>query len=113
MNSEIWKECIKQLKCEYSEGELDTWIKPLQSEYKDNMLFLLAPNRFVVDWVKQNFLERINEIINEFYPKETIFINIEIGSKTLKNDVVRQNKLNNNNTKTLVDNFVDKASSVK
>ncbi len=50
---------MRTLELELSEQEFNTWIRPLQAEQSDRGLRLLAPNRFVVDWVRQNCLSHI------------------------------------------------------
>jgi hypothetical protein len=55
----IWQQCITCLEGEISEQQLNTWILPLQVEQELNTLKLLAPNRFVMDWVRKHFLEQI------------------------------------------------------
>ena len=62
MNS-IWQQCISCLEGEIDEQQLNTWILPLQVEQDPNNLKLLAPNRFVMDWVRKHFLERIRELV--------------------------------------------------
>ena len=42
-----------------SEQELNTWIRPLQAVEEGALLRLLAPNRFVVDWVRTHCIEQI------------------------------------------------------
>lgn len=63
-----------------SQQQYNTWIRPLQSEEKDNTLFLLAPNKFVVDWIKQNFISRINEIMKEIGGEEMSGVVVKIGN---------------------------------
>ncbi|MBO2029108.1 hypothetical protein J4734_05435 [Klebsiella pneumoniae] len=36
--------------------EFSMWIRPLQAELSDNTLALYAPNRFVLDWVRDKYL---------------------------------------------------------
>jgi len=43
--------------------QFNTWIRPLQVDRNGATLCLLAPNRFVKDWVAQRYLSRINEIV--------------------------------------------------
>jgi len=43
--------------------QFNTWIRPLQVDRSGVTLHLLAPNRFVKDWVAQRYLARINEIV--------------------------------------------------
>jgi chromosomal replication initiator protein len=44
---------------ELSEQQFNTWIRPLQAVEDGAVLRLLAPNRFVVDWVREHCLARI------------------------------------------------------
>ena len=50
---------------ELSAQQFNTWIRPLQVEESESELRLLAPNRFVLDWVREKFLDRINELLDE------------------------------------------------
>ena len=81
MNS-IWQQCITCLEGEISEQQLNTWILPLQVEQELNTLKLLAPNRFVMDWVRKHFLERINELVTNLDDSKSISVNLSIGSQT-------------------------------
>lgn len=80
MTSVLWKSCIHKLESELSEQQLNTWIRPLHAIEENGGLTLLAPNRFVLDWVQNNFLERIDELItaNSNFSKSTV--SLEIGS---------------------------------
>ena len=80
MTSVLWKSCIHKLESELSEQQLNTWIRPLHAIEENGSLTLLAPNRFVLDWVQNNFLERIDELItaNSNFSKSTV--SLEIGS---------------------------------
>ena len=80
MTSVLWKSCIHKLESELSEQQLNTWIRPLHAIEENGGLTLLAPNRFVLDWVQNNFLERIDELIaaNSNVSKSTV--SLEIGS---------------------------------
>jgi chromosomal replication initiator protein len=76
----VWKRCVDHLGAELSEQELNTWIRPLHAIEEDGALRLLAPNRFVMDWVRDQYYERITQIMarlgNEAAPK----VVLEIGS---------------------------------
>lgn len=54
-----WQSCLERLQTELPAQQYNTWIKPLRAEEKADQLRLLAPNRFIKDWVKGKFLERI------------------------------------------------------
>jgi chromosomal replication initiator protein len=56
----LWTQCARSLEAELSEQQFNTWIRPLQLVQDGPLLKLLAPNRFVVDWVKAHCLEKIS-----------------------------------------------------
>lgn len=78
----IWQQCVSCLEGEISEQQLNTWILPLQAEQELNTLKLLAPNRFVMDWVRKHFLERIRELVSSLDDSKSISVSIAIGSHT-------------------------------
>jgi chromosomal replication initiator protein len=59
----LWDRCLRQLEAEVPEQLFNVWVRPLQAVVAEGELRLLAPNRFVVDWVRQNLYERIGEIV--------------------------------------------------
>ena len=85
----LWKACLGTLENEVSEQELNTWIRPLQVEEEHSALKLLAPNRFVMDWVKDHFYDRIHSLVEEISP-EPINVEIGIGSLKLKSQATSQ-----------------------
>ncbi len=83
MNSiSIWQQCITCLEGEISEQQLNTWILPLQVVQELNTLKLLAPNRFVMDWVRKHFLERIQELVLSLDDSKSISVSLSIGTQT-------------------------------
>ena len=81
MPSNLWGKCLLRLEEELSDQQLNTWIRPLQVVEETGLLRLLAPNRFVLDWVKQHFLDQINSIIDQLCNGETVSLSLEIGSQ--------------------------------
>jgi chromosomal replication initiator protein len=61
--SEIWNACTEVLSTLLTPQEFTTWIKPLRVEEKANGLLLLTPNRFVMNWVKDHYLEDIKRVL--------------------------------------------------
>ncbi len=60
----IWSRCISHLQSELPAQQFNTWILPLRvDECYTEALRLLAPNRFVLDWVNDKFLNRIQELV--------------------------------------------------
>ena len=80
MSLPIWNRCLSQLETELSAQQLNTWIRPLQIEENATEIRLFAPNRFVRDWVKDNFFQRIEEISLSIAKPRDIGISLEIGS---------------------------------
>jgi chromosomal replication initiator protein len=75
----LWNRCMRDLKAELPEQEFNTWIRPLQAVEDGAVLRLLAPNRFVVDWLQKHYLERINELVGD-QDKATELV-VEVGSR--------------------------------
>lgn len=78
----IWQQCLDRLQGELSIQQFNTWIRPLQAVEEDTRLRLLAPNRFVQDWVNNRLMERIKELVHELNPGESTAcksISLEIG----------------------------------
>lgn len=61
----FWSTCLKRFQLELSSQQFNTWIKPLRCEVRPDGLRLLAPNRFVMQWVKERFLTRIEQLAAE------------------------------------------------
>lgn len=80
----LWQNCLERLRSELSEQKLNTWLRPLQSIEETDRLRLLAPNRFVLNWVQQHYIERIQEITRELHGTSDIAVQLEIGTQTVR-----------------------------
>ena len=79
--NELWEKCKLQLKQEINSHKFNQWIAPLQFRSTENQLTLLAPNRFVKEWIEQFFLEKIIYLIKNLAPQECeIKVDIIVGS---------------------------------
>ncbi|WP_199917124.1 chromosomal replication initiator protein DnaA [Parazoarcus communis] len=72
MNQDFWPFCLAHLEQELPQQQFNTWIKTLQvvcGEAADGgpTLTLTAPNRFVMQWVRERYLRRIGELGEEFH----------------------------------------------
>ena len=63
--SERWQQTLLNLQAEYTESQFNTWIKPLSEVIENNQVFLIAPNRFILQWVKERYFQRIDELARE------------------------------------------------
>ena len=81
MEISLWHQCLRRLEAELPEQAFNTWIRPLQAVEDGDRLRLLAPNRYVVDWVNQNCTARISELVDELVPAPAPQVVVEIGSR--------------------------------
>jgi len=77
----LWRRCLDQLEAELPEQHFNTWIRPLQAEEDGHTLRLLAPNRFVVDWVRDNVAARISELVETGGSDPRPRVVLEVGSR--------------------------------
>ena len=77
--STLWNQCTRVLQAELPEQQFNTWIRPLQAVDDGGILRLLAPNRFVIDWVQQHYLERILEVVDDTDANTEVVV--EVGSR--------------------------------
>ncbi|UYF99973.1 chromosomal replication initiator protein DnaA [Halomonas sp. GD1P12] len=82
MSLALWQQCLDYLQDELSSQQFNTWIRPLQAEEGGtNELCLLAPNRFVRDWVSDKYAKRISELIRELSPAKPPKVSLTVGSR--------------------------------
>ncbi|WP_207807080.1 chromosomal replication initiator protein DnaA [Parazoarcus communis] len=71
MNQDFWPFCLAHLEQELPQQQFNTWIKTLQAVCKVDdgqpSLTLTAPNRFVMQWVRERYMRRIGELGEEFH----------------------------------------------
>ena len=77
--STLWNHCIRVLQAEVPEQQFNTWIRPLQAVDEGPVLRLLAPNRFVIDWLQQHYMERILQLVSDKGANTEVIV--EVGSR--------------------------------
>lgn len=80
MANSAWKRVVGKLQSELSITEFNTWIRPLQVKENSDELSIYAPNRFVLDWIRQQYLDRISELVNGKQSGPRLQIELHIGS---------------------------------
>ncbi|MEP7180790.1 MAG: chromosomal replication initiator protein DnaA [Betaproteobacteria bacterium] len=58
----FWQRCLDAFRDELTPQQFATWIKPLAVEPAGDGYRVLAPNRFVLQWVKERFADRIGQL---------------------------------------------------
>ena len=82
LEASLWSRCVRSLEAELPEQQFNTWVRPLQCLEGNGTLKLLAPNRFVVDWVNANLLSRIGELLRELSSGGAPIVTVEVGSRS-------------------------------
>lgn len=75
---QFWPACLARLEAELSAQQFNTWIKPLSAELADEGVLLYAPNRFIMQFIKERFLGRIEELAAELVGQMPV--ELRIGS---------------------------------
>jgi len=75
-----WDKCLARLEQDLSPQQFNTWVRPLQARFNENEIILLAPNQFVLDWVKDKYFNNITALINS-YSDKNIPVLLDIGSE--------------------------------
>lgn len=90
MSEELWHRCLSRLEDELPSQQFNMWIRPLQVVVAADgrSLTLFAPNRFVVDWVRDKYLELICELMGDLDSGGTPTIELEVGSSRTVTEVV-------------------------
>ncbi len=80
MPDSLWNKCLDCLESELSAQQYNTWIRPLTAidDEAAAELRILAPNRFVLEWVSSRFLDKIEAICRQ----NSRSVVIEIGKPT-------------------------------
>ncbi|WP_028773406.1 chromosomal replication initiator protein DnaA [Shewanella waksmanii] len=77
----LWQQCIGRLQDELSAQQFSMWIRPLQAEMDGDTLILYAPNRFVLDWVRDKYINIINQFFTEQMGSDAPKLRFDIGSR--------------------------------
>ncbi len=65
----FWQSCVSEFQQELSQHQYNTWIKPLRFEQGGDGFTLIAPNRHVLQWVKERLLTRIEQSGEKFFSR--------------------------------------------
>jgi len=85
----LWGRCLEFLEGELPSQQFNNWIRPLQAVEDKGQLRVLAPNRFVLDWVNDHFLEHIMEAVTRFGDGQKWAVVLEIGNSRRDDKGVR------------------------
>jgi chromosomal replication initiator protein len=77
----LWNRCLRVLEGELPEQQFNTWVRPLQAIEREGELKLLAPNRYVIEWLGQNLLPRIKELTLAFAEGLAPEVALDVGTR--------------------------------
>ena len=77
----LWEKCITQLRDNIPEKKFNTWIRPLHAQLNGSDLSLLAPNKFVKEYISDNFLTLINTTLSELTDNQAPTVKLFIGTR--------------------------------
>ena len=76
----IWQSCLDNLQDELTPQQFGTWIRPLQVNLDlPDQLMLQAPNRFIMDWVQDKYLDRITNLVRQLNPDSNKLIKVNLS----------------------------------
>jgi len=81
LSESLWNRCLRVLESELPMQQFNTWVRPLQAIERDGELKLLAPNRYVIEWLGDNSLQRIKELIREFAEGAATEVVLDVGTR--------------------------------
>jgi len=76
----FWDLCQERFRANLTQQQFSTWIKPLVFDDAGGDLRILAPNHFVMDWVREKFADHIDVWAQEFYARP-VAITYALGKK--------------------------------
>ncbi len=80
VQEEIWAQSVRWLEGELPEREINTWLRPLHPVITDGRLLLLAPNRLVVERVREQFLGHIQRAVGVIGGDGAPTVELGVGS---------------------------------
>lgn len=84
MQNSLWNQCLERLATELTAQQYNTWIRPLSAKDTEDELEIIAPNRFVMDWVNKRFLDKIQTICADLTQGKGHSVRIKIAKPANK-----------------------------
>lgn len=113
MTKGLWDRCLVQLQERLTSEQYNTWLRPLQAKVleESGQLFLYAPNMFVMDWVKTQYLQHIDDSLQELYPGTDYQVNLRVGSlETVRKAPATANDTNVEDTVSSIPSIASKTT---
>lgn len=81
------------LEAELPSQQFMTWIKPLElvANKENDSLHIVAPNRFIKDWVKSKYLPRVEQLIEQFSQQQWSAISCDLATDLEQSSASKNN----------------------
>lgn len=100
--NEFWSACLSRFERELPAQQFNTWIKGLRFERdtdENNRFNLIAPNRFIMQWVRERYLSQIEAFGLEYF-SHPISVSLGISNAQTENSPPQQGTTNSTNRST-------------
>ena len=81
----LWDQCLDRLQQDLPTQQFSMWIRPLKAVVKGDVITLLAPNRFVLDWVREKYISTITSLFEELTDGDAPQLMFDVGSASSVN----------------------------
>ena len=81
----FWPLCVDEFSKELTKQQLTTWISPLEFKIEGEKAQIIAPNQFILQWVKEKFANKIQSLVKK-----------KLSNVKLEYIVVKKNKTSSN-----------------
>ena len=84
----LWDKCLSAFNSLLSEKQMRTWFHPLEVIRKDKTLNVIAPNKFVMDVIENDFLVLIKDTVMNVSLNQVseILLSLPVHEKTQPNE---------------------------
>lgn len=112
----LWNKCLQALSPKLSDKQMRTWLHPLVVTQKNNILKVIAPNKFIMDEIETEYMCMIKEVAklesgNEISEIELSLPLLEREYRISENREVRKPVVSALNKELRFDNFVEGKSN--
>ncbi|NMH60623.1 chromosomal replication initiator protein DnaA [Alteromonas ponticola] len=77
----LWNLCLDRLRQELPNQQFSMWIRPLTSDEQADVITLFAPNRFILDWVRDKYRDKVTALFAEFAGNDAPQLRLEVASR--------------------------------
>ena len=112
----LWDKCLKDISDRLSEKQMKTWLHPLEVKLEQNILSIVAPNKFIKDAVETDYLKIIKETVYNQSEETVNIINLSLQESEIKKEACVQERktkdiISNLNKELVFSNFVEGKSN--